>query len=459
LSVRSLFRGQQGRVALATLILLAFCVFLGGSSRQHALRLSIVEIAALPLLAMAGLRLFDVGGLSAHRFALSIAAAAAAIPLFQLIPLPPWVWTALPGREQAVLALEVAGIAPGWTTVSLTPDATWRAFLALLPPLAVFVAALALDKAALRTTLWAVLALTAVSLVLAMAQVVSGGYDALYAWSIARRGEASGFFANRNHLATLCLLTLPLAAVLATGSARRGDEGRTAVWLGVLFMIVGVVALGVIRSRAGILLAGPVLGLSGLCAWVAMGRGRPGPALLAMAAGTGAAVTVVAAFGVAPILARFDTQRAELRFERWPTVAEAAQAHLPVGAGMGSFDPVYRSVEPLNELTATYFNQAHNEYLEIWLEAGWLGVAGVLAFLVWFGLRSWAAWRAGSGSEADLARAASAGILVVLVHSVAEFPLRTVTLTAVLALLCAILERSRIAGDARSGRQPSRELA
>jgi O-antigen ligase len=178
-----------------------------------------------------------------------------------------------------------------------------------------------------------------------------------------------------------------------------------------------------------------------------------------MTAGAGAAIALVAALGLAPILERFDTERAEPRFERWPTVVEAAQTYLPVGAGMGSFDPVYRSVEPLNELDATYFNQAHNEYLEIWLEAGWPGVVAVLAFLVWFGRRSWAVWRARSGSEADMARAASAGILVVLVHSVAEFPLRTVTLTAVLALLCAILERSRNAGDARSGRQPSRELA
>ena len=56
-----------------------------------------------------------------------------------------------------------------------------------------------------------------------------------------------------------------------------------------------------------------------------------------------------------------------------------------------------------------------------------------------------------------MARAASAGILVVLVHSVAEFPLRTVTLTAILALMCAILERSRGTGETRSGQQPARE--
>jgi hypothetical protein len=54
-----------------------------------------------------------------------------------------------------------------------------------------------------------------------------------------------------------------------------------------------------------------------------------------------------------------------------------------------------------------------------------------------------------------MARAASAGILVVLVHSVAEFPLRTVALTAILALLCAILERCGRAADTRDGRSPT----
>ncbi len=64
-------------------------------------------------------------------------------------------------------------------------------------------------------------------------------------------------------------------------------------------------------------------------------------------------------------------------------MAEAAQSYLPVGSGLGSFDPVYRSVEPLERLDATFFNQAHNDYLEIWLETGWIG-AGLTVFGILF---------------------------------------------------------------------------
>ena len=63
-------------------------------------------------------------------------------------------------------------------------------------------------------------------------------------------------------------------------------------------------------------------------------------------------------------------------------MAQAADAYLPFGAGLGAFDTVFRSVEPLAELDPTYFNQAHNEYLETWLEAGWSGIALIIAGVV-----------------------------------------------------------------------------
>lgn len=442
----------QDRVLWSALVLLALCVLLGGANREHALRLSLLELASLPVLAMAGLRLHDMGGFVRHRFLLTMAASVALIPLIQLVPLPPQLWTALPGREQAVLALEVAGLEPGWSTISLTPDHTWRSFLALLPPMALLTAALCLDRQALRTSLWVLIGMSALSILLGAAQGASGS-DALYPWSTTTRGSISGFFANRNHLATLCLVTLPFAAVLSLRGWRRGEDGRAAVWAGGLFVVLGIVALGAIRSRAGVLLAGPVLGLTALTVWIAWGRLRPGPGLIAMIAAVVVAVSLVVGLGLNSILARFDDDREEGRFQRWATVATAAQTYLPVGAGLGSFDPVYRSVEPLEELDETYFNRAHNEYLETWLETGWLGVAVLIAFLVWLTRRAWAAWRTGKGSEIELARAATVALLAILAHSAGDYPLRTVTLTATLALLCAVLERGVISPPEGSRRR------
>ncbi len=267
-----------------------------------------------------------------------------------------------------------------------------------------------------------------------------------------------GFFANRNHLATLCLMGMPFAAVLGARVLRKdGRADRRALWISILFIGLMIAALGMIRSRAGVILLVPTFGASMLAAWVASGRGRPKPLLLALLGGSVAIALAVVIFAIGPILARFDTSGApEGRFENWPTVAEAANTYLPLGSGLGSFDAVYRSVEPLERLDATYFNQAHNEYLESWLETGWIG-AGILAlFLVWYGRRTLRAWAAPPGSERDLQRAASIAVGVVLLHSFADYPIRTLTISTMFALYCGYLELAvRSESELRARRAPS----
>lgn len=436
----NLLKGQWDSVTIAALILLVFSVLFGGASREHALRLALVELAALPLLVLSGERLIRLGLWRGHRFALALAGAVVAIPLLQLVPLPPAVWTAVPGREPLALALELAGLQPGWGPLTLTPDQTWRSALALLPPLAMFLAVLSAPPGLNSRLIGLAILATVISLFLGAAQLASGG-ERLYPWETTAAGSVNGFFANRNHLATLLLSMLPFSLVLGAASLRRRGSDRLPLWLGALFAALVIVGLAAIRSRAGILLFAPVVTVSLLAAWVAAGRGRLAPGLLVLIGGMGTALTAVAAFALPPVLARFDSQSApEGRFEQWPIVAEAAQTYLPLGSGIGSFDPVFRSVEPLERLDATFFNQAHNEYLETWLETGWLGAALLVLFLVWFGRRAWSAWSAAPSSARDLQRASTIAIGLVLAHSGVDYPLRTVTIATVLAICCALLE-------------------
>jgi O-antigen ligase len=437
--------------ALTTVVLLALAILFGGASRSNALRIAVIQLAALPVLVIAIEAFVKADLWPRHRFAMTLVGSALAIPLIQLIPLPPALWTGLPGRDAGVLALELTGLAPGWSPLSLTPDQTWAAFLGLLAPAAVFVAVLTLEPIWRRRLIWIVLAGSVAGIVLAALQGATGGARALYPWDWTSSEVISGLFANRNHLATFCAATLPLAAVLAASafrqSQRRGQpQGGMppAVWLGLLYVVLMVIALGAVRSRAGILLLPIAMALGLLAAWVASGRGRPSPVLLALTAGGAAAVLALGIFAIVPIMAAFDTGgEAEGRFEDWPTVIQAAQAYLPVGSGLGSFDPVYRSFEPLQRLDATYFNQAHNDYLEILLETGWFGMVALGGFLVWFARRSWTAWTAPAGGDGDLARAGGITVLVILLHSGADYPLRTMTISVLFALCCALLELGR----------------
>ena len=438
-----IWKGQWDAVAIAAVVLLAFSVVFGGASREHALRLALVEIAALPLLVLGAGRLIQSGAWRAHRFALGLLGAAVAIPLVQLIPLPPAVWTGLPGRDEMVLALELAGLEPGWSPLSLAPDNTWRSALALIPPAALLIATLSLSQDQRLRLVQFTLAAAVAGILLGAAQLASGGQN-LYPWETTEAGFVTGFFANRNHLAVYLLVALAFAITMGAATLRRRGRRSAALWFGALFAGLVVVALAAIRSRAGITLFAPVMMASLLAAWIAAGRGRPGPGLLVLVGATGAALTVVLVLALPPILARFDSGGApELRFERWPLVATAAETYLPLGSGIGTFDPVYRSVEPLEELDASFFNQAHNEYLETWLEAGWLGAGLIILFLVWFGRRMWSAWRAPPSTERDLQRAASIGIGAVLVHSIVDYPLRTATMAVLFALCCGLLELAR----------------
>lgn len=446
-----LIKGQQGKVVLATLILLAFSVAFGGASRLHELRLALVELAALPVLVLLASHADTPRALAGHRFALGLLVALAAIPLLHLVPLPPVIWEQLPGREPLAQAFALAGLPVPWLPISLAPEQTWRSILALLPPATMFLAILVLPADRHRTLVLAILALTFASVIFGTAQLASGG-NQLYPWPTTDVGSVAGLMANRNHFATLCLICLPFTLAAAARAFRH--RNRVALLAFSAFAVLLVITLLVIRSRFGLLLLIPVSAASILMAARSV-RTRPSPIIL-----IGAVAAVVGLLGVAfvalePALKRFDGEiGSESRLEKWPVVVSAAETYLPLGSGIGTFDPVYRSVEPVADLGPTFFNQAHNEYLETWLEAGWPGALLIIAFLVWYVSRTAATWRAPRGAQSDLARAASIAIAGVLLHSAFDYPLRTATIATLFALCCGLLELSRRGADSSAASSP-----
>lgn len=423
---------------LAAAALLIVAVLLGGASRQHELRLAVVELASLPLIVLSVFSLLKDTTRPATRLFLGVLTGVVAIPLLQLAPLPPAVWTRLPERGEMVLALELSGMSPGWSTLSLTPDKTWQSMLALLPPLAMVLGVLAIPPGGRRHLVILMLILTVAAVVLGALQLASGG-EQLYPWETTNAGAVVGFFANRNHMATFCLAALPMAAALFAREMRSGRRNIANAWLSLALVALLIVAIGAIRSRMGLALLGPVLVASLLGAWIASGRGRPSRLFLILATVAGAGVIALANFAIAPILARFGSGD-QIRFDNWTYVLDAAGRFAPWGSGIGSFDAVFRSVEPLETLDPTYFNQAHNDYLETWLETGWLGVALLAVFGVWFARRAWTVWRASGSGDRDIHRGATIAIAAILAHSAVDYPLRTATIATVLALLCTLLE-------------------
>lgn len=187
---------------------LGLAVLAGGGTRR-ACRSAVLQLLALPLIVLAGARL-SVRPMSRPP-GRGLDAAGAGLEPRAMVPLPVSIWSAFGGRAELVAELRSAGVGIGWHALSLDPDATLRATLALLPPMAVGLLSLSLPRRQQVRLLQLILVLALASAVLGLAQL-AGGPDSPLRWhAITNADSAVEAFANRNHLATLLVLSLPLA--------------------------------------------------------------------------------------------------------------------------------------------------------------------------------------------------------------------------------------------------------
>jgi O-antigen ligase len=337
----------------------------------------------------------------------------------------------------------------------VAPTATWPSLVSLLPPLAVFFATLLMDARQRRVmTAW-LLAFGAVSVFLGLSQVAQGQTSPLRFFVNTNPTEAVGFFANRNHFAALLYVMILLAAAWASGSAtqilttpaERRFEAAIILPIMASFMLLVVFVAGEIlsRSRAGLgltivaLLGAFVLGYSDR-------RARSGLTMARLLLGMIVLTTLlVVQFGLYRVLERFaNDPLADGRLPFARNTIEAAQAFFPFGSGIGTFTMVYPTFEKTNDLMPnTFANHAHNDILELWMEAGVPGAVVAVLCALWILYRMLRVWRAGSwGTRAVdllLARAASLAIGLVAVHSLFDYPLRTGAMMTLVAFCCALL--------------------
>src|SRR6478736_10184946 len=101
--LRASIRNANPLLYLCAFVMVASLV-LGGGTRGGFLSDAILQLLAVPLLLVALWRIIDVPLIVEARRALWFCSAVVAIPLIQLVPLPPWLWTALPHRGPSVEA-------------------------------------------------------------------------------------------------------------------------------------------------------------------------------------------------------------------------------------------------------------------------------------------------------------------------------------------------------------------
>jgi hypothetical protein len=431
------------RHALAPAYLLA-CLLLGGASAAGFLGNGLLQIAAIPLIGWSLWHLLQNGPTQQARVPLMLLGLLVAVLVTQLIPLPPAIWTLLPGRDAVVEGYRLLGVPPPWLPLTLAPDDALSSLLWLLPAFAAFLTTVVLGGFRGRWIAGVLVGVTVTSIALGALQVVGGDTGGAYLYATTNHGVAVGFFANGNHNATLLLVCIPFLAALQATLLRQKSSPRSVSAIRLMttsIYVMIVVGLLINASLAGIGLCVPVT----LVTWFMFGRQRPAIRRGLLVATVLASVATIATIAIGPFgnnLFGQQKNNAELsRQTSFRLTWQASGEYFPVGSGVGSFQPVYRTQEPLDMVTTTYMNHAHSDWLEILLETGLCGMVLASMFLVWWLRRASTILKA---EEPDhFARAAIIAIAAILLHSIVDYPLRTAAISAVFAICVGLMSGVR----------------
>lgn len=244
-----------------------------------------------------------------------------------------------------------------------------------------------------------------------------------------------GMFANVNHFSTVLFSSIPIILYMGV-FMNRGLFAASAM----LLILLVLLAAG---SMAGILIGFVIVAVSLLSlAW----RARAG-GLLALVA-----IAVLAVYGYGAFT-QIEAQTIDPEYGRRYfalTTLDAIRENWLFGVGFGAFDMAFPHYEPRDAIHAWYVNHAHNDFLEVLFEGG---LAGALILGAYIAAILWRAIKVGSF---PLQRLAFLSILMVLVHSTVEYPLRTMAVAMVFAFFNALLFSESEARQAR-GRPKGRE--
>jgi O-antigen ligase len=279
-------------------------------------------------------------------------------------------------------------------------------------------------------------------------------------------GDARGTFINRNHFAGFIEMVWPLALgfTLAQGGWGQGytlkrilaSDRLNRQALLALGIVVLLLALLFSRSRAGI--AGASMGFVTFFLFVRqVGKGILRYIWILLGGIIVMLVFYSATIGIGPIADRFLTiGEGDSRLDFWRDSLPIIRDH-PLGIGLRNYEKVF-PVYNVSMLADKRLEYAHNDYLQLLIETGWIGFAAVLTgFLIFM-------WKSASrikhmNPHKDpmrffLAAGAFSGLVSLSFHSFFDFNLQIpanclyiVTLMAILYACCGREAQTRVQGS------------
>jgi O-antigen ligase len=262
-------------------------------------------------------------------------------------------------------------------------------------------------------------------------------------------GNARGTFINRNHFAAFVELIWPLALGVTIAKTDHKKSLKNALAsdslnrqaLMALSIVVLLLALLLSRSRAGI-----VGGVTGLLIFWYLARPKIRRIALHTRLLMGGIVVVLSIYsltiGVGPTFKRFlliDDRNS--RIDIWKDSLSIIEDH-PLGIGLRNYENVFQ-VYNHHSMADKVVKYAHNDYLQLLIETGWVGFFCITSGFVYFIGKSFKIIR--RCDERDdpmrffLAVGAFSGIMSMAFHSLFDFNLQIPANCLYFVVLMAIL--------------------
>jgi hypothetical protein len=459
---------RQDRIYWVLVAYLCIIFLMGGGQRAD--MQSLVVIRPLALLVCAyGLWTLTREQVRHYRFLLLMAGACFALVGLHLIPLPPSIWSMIPGREIVTQIDAVAGLGEVWRPITLVPASGRNAFFSMFVPLAALILAVQLDRDALYRLLPVIIIIAVTSGVLGIFQTVGDPKGPLQLHRLGGEGSATGFFANRNHQAALLACLFPMLAVFAWAGVRSFEKSRFNIAMAIVGGIVLIPLLLVTGSRAGF-----ILGIMGLCSIpilyskpkIETPKKRKVQKVNYYYVFGGLTAILLGLFFI--LISRgeaFDRLMKEnagedTRFEILPNIIDITTRYLPTGSGAGSFVEVYAMHEKDEHLGPSFINHAHNDIVEVIMTLGLSGAALLIAALIGYTIRLFKVRRTlqVGTRERGFAFLGATIIFFLFAASILDYPLRVPSMICFFAIACVWMAGPFDKNTKKDGQKPSRPL-
>lgn len=401
--------------------------------------------------------------LRVDRFSLLLLVGIVALPLIQLVPLGMGLWDNIPGRQSLHQVLVAADVDAAYSQISLAPARTIDAVLFLVTVVAGFALGNALFGLDRYILFKYIVAIALLSAAFSVVQLVQGEGGSAYLYRITNEGSAVGIFANRNHNGTLMAVAIASLIPLVILESNRPHPA----WLRVLLMLALsltflIVAMAT-QSRAGAALAAGAFLLllwqthalrllrGAMSAENLTGRRSASPKLVravVIIALVAIAAFLIWAIALSGIQDRFTRASVENfnRSEVYALTGKAIADNWLTGTGIGSFQWAILPYEQFSQISFAYWNHAHSDLLQLLMEGGVLAAVLMLLFGLWLVQTVVAIYRATEAGSAARVHCFAMTLIVVLLlaHSLVDYPLRTAAFAAILAMACGDLLASKL---------------